>query len=105
MITIEMACHVDEQVMEEALADILREWGYGSHGVVLNTLDMSTYEMGAQQVFIDWVNENTDRIFKVAVVSSNPVWHIVASTIAPAVGVPFRLFFTLEDAQSWVKAN
>lgn len=105
MITIELARHVDEQVMEEALADILRDWGYGTHGIVLDTLSMSTYEMGAQQVFIDWVNENTDRIFKVAVVSSNPMWHVVAATIAPAVEVPFRLFFTLDDAQRWVKAN
>ena len=105
MITIELARHVDEQVMEESLADILRDWGYGSHGIVLNTLGMTTYEMGAQRIFIDWVNANTERIFKVAVVSSNPTWHVVASAIAPAVRVPFRIFFTLDDAQRWVKAN
>jgi hypothetical protein len=105
VITIELARHVDEQVMEEALADILRDWGYGSHGIVVNTLGMSTYEMGAQQVFIDWVNENTDRIFKVAIVSSNPMWHVISSAIAPAVKVPLRIFYSLEDAQLWVKAN
>lgn len=105
MITIELDRHVDEQTMTEALADILRDWGFGVHGIVVDTLEMSTYEMGAQQVFIDWVNENTERIFKVAIVSEHLTWHVIASAIAPAVKVPMRLFYTLEDAQRWVKEN
>lgn len=105
MITIELDRHVDEHTMAESLADIHRDWGFGVHGIVVNTLEMATYEMGAQQVFIDWVNKNIEKIFKVAIVSSNPTWHVIASAIAPAIKVPMRLFYTLEDAQRWVKEN
>lgn len=105
MIIMELENHVDGEVMGAALRDIKRSFAGKRHGIIVDTLDMRTYDIDAQRVFIAWVNENSDQIVKVAVVSDKSVWHMVISTMVPLIDVPLKIFYEMDDAKTWVREN
>ncbi len=105
MIVIELSSHVGTETMEESLREISRDFGISKHAILIDTLGMQSYDMGAQKVFTQWVNEHSDSISKVAIVSDKQVWHMVISTMSPMMNVPMRVFYLKDDAKKWVKGN
>jgi hypothetical protein len=86
---------------EDELTSALRPCPELAEHVVIDCTQMSGYDLAARHAFVAW-NRRHPSIARVAIVTTNRVWHMVVGAMALASQKKMRCFDTLRDAQGWL---
>ncbi|MFO0684042.1 MAG: STAS/SEC14 domain-containing protein [Sandaracinus sp.] len=70
-------------------------------GIVVDCLAMTGYDLEARHAFVAWHTRNAGRVARVAIVTTNPLHHMVIRAMSLAAGVPMRAFSVLVEAERW----
>lgn len=107
--------HLTENSLEGALLKLASEMaavpppaGTGAapqpakHRVLVDCLAMTSYDSEARSRFIRWGRESVQRLDRVAILTTNTLWHMIIRAMALASGVQMRPFAQSADAQTWL---
>ena len=84
------------------LAQALGAVDMSSDRMLVDVLDMTDYEAGARELFVDWHKRHRGELRKVAIVTSNAFWRVVVSAMALASGQHMKAFDARPAAEAWL---
>ncbi len=73
-------------------------------GMVVDARMMTAYEAEARELFVQWHREHRHLVRRIAIVTRNPLWHMVIRAMSLAAGVPMHPFGELAPAIEWARA-
>ena len=98
--------HLTRAQLESALGEIGDKLaGLGFAPVVLDCSRMDGYDLDARHAFVDWNKQWRDQISRVAIVTSNRLYHVVIATMSLASGQAMKGFATHDEAASWARTG
>ncbi|MFV8752497.1 STAS/SEC14 domain-containing protein [Nannocystaceae bacterium ST9] len=71
--------------------------------VLIDCREMSGYDLDARHAFVEWNSQWRSRIRKVAIVTSNRLYHVVIAGMALASGQAMRGFADEAQALAWAR--
>lgn len=89
-----------EGVLEAIGAGLPQE---GTAPVVLDCSRMEGYDLDARHAFVEWNKRWRDHISRVAIVTSNRLYHVVIGAMSLASGQAMKGFAEREEAEAWAK--
>ena len=95
--------HLTKEQLERALG--AAEHVKGTIGLLVDCLEMKSYDTEARAYFVDWHKKMQPHIEKTAVVLNQPVWRIVVSAMGLASNIPMTAFDTIVEAERWLRAH
>jgi hypothetical protein len=72
--------------------------------VLFDCLTMTGYDRVSREAFVDWHRAHKARIDRVAILTSNPLWHLVISAMSLAAKTPMGAFSTRKASEEWLMA-
>lgn len=70
--------------------------------LLVDWADLQDLDPEGRQLFIDWNVAHRDDVDAVAVITDNPIWHLVVSTMALASHQKMRAFARRTEALEWL---
>lgn len=98
--------HLTRVELERVLGEIAEELQRREIAPVL--IDCSTmdgYDLDARHAFVDWNKRWKSRVTRVAIVTSNRLYHVVIATMSLASGQAMKGFAEHEDALVWARVG
>lgn len=105
-ITIEFSGNLARSDCEQALAQVsdrLRSSG-DKFDLIFDCSKMTSYDTDAREHFVEWHRQSRSRLRCIAIVTKNPLWHVVISAMALATGHDMKIFPERAAAEAWVLA-
>ncbi len=105
LLVTELRGHLTRDELERSLARIVPELERveAKVAVLIDCREMAGYDLDARHAFVEWNSRWRDRIHKVAIVTSNRLYHVVISGMALASGQAMRGFADAEQAEVWAR--
>lgn len=97
--------HLTRDELDRSLARLTPqlEQVEGKGVVLIDCREMTGYDLDARHSFVEWNNQWRSRIRKVAIVTSNRLYHVVIAGMALAAGQSMRGFAEHEQARAWAR--
>ena len=73
--------------------------------LLVDCRQMSGYDADARALFVSWNSSHRSRVRRVAILTSNPVWHMVIAAMAVASGQKMKAFTHPDAAGAWLQAD
>jgi hypothetical protein len=70
--------------------------------LLVDCRQMTGYDADARALFVSWNSSHRSRIRRVAVLTVNPVWHMVIAAMAVASGQKMKDFARPDAAVAWL---
>jgi MFS superfamily sulfate permease-like transporter len=64
---------------------------------------MTGYDAEARTRFVEWHKQHRERLGRVAIVTDNPLWHVVISAMSLAARHQMQSFTTRVAAETWLR--
>lgn len=92
------------QQLSDALASVRAKLSAcsGPIHLVFDCSRMTGYDREARQAFVNWHRDSAARIDRIAIVTANPLWHLVVSAMALATGKHMKPFADKHAAKNWL---
>ena len=74
----------------------------GSACLLFDCRTMTGYDREARQMFVDWHRGSAAHVLRIAIVTDNPLWPLVVSTMALATGKQMKAFSIKQAALNWL---
>lgn len=74
----------------------------GNVCILVDCRRMTGYDREARQAFIDWHKASLGHIHFTAIVTENPLWNLVVSTMGLASGAHMKSFSSKQAAMNWL---
>lgn len=102
-VTVELVGYLTPQALHAELERGLDQgqWPGRPPSLVVDCMGMTDYELGCREVFVSWASEHRATLFRIAVVTDRPLWHMVVSAMAVSSGLEIRTFEKLDEAIEW----
>jgi MFS superfamily sulfate permease-like transporter len=98
--------HLTRAQLEQVLSDIAEQLRTrGSAPVLLDCSAMDGYDLDARHAFVEWNKQWKTHVTRVAIVTSNRLYHVVIATMSLASGQAMKGFAQREDALAWAQAS
>ena len=98
--------HLTERSLAAALAGAtksLRGVGGGGVGLLVDCSTMTSYDLGARGVFVEWNKASRSSLRRVAILTTNSLWRMVISVMALAAGTEMKPFSSRSEALKWLE--
>ncbi len=102
-IVVRLVGHLTRPGLDEIFAAAITT--SGSFDLIVDCLDMTSYDIEARDAFIAWNRSNRKRVGRVAIITRRTTWHMVIRAIALASGRSMRSFATHDEARAWLAAD
>ncbi|MGC4067838.1 MAG: STAS/SEC14 domain-containing protein [Polyangiaceae bacterium] len=74
----------------------------GKLHLLFDCLTMTGYERAARDRFVEWHRGGSSHIGHVAILTRNPLWHVVVSAMSLASGRKMKAFASQAEAMNWL---
>jgi hypothetical protein len=99
---VKLTGHLTRAALEAALAGATAQVKAERYGLVINALEMDSYDLDARHAFVEWNRRERARVRGVAILTTKTLWHMVIAGMALASGQHMRPFNTVEPAHAWL---
>ncbi len=96
--TLHLRGHLAESIASDAFSSI----DPSATALLVNALEMTSYEAAARDAFVKWSAGARDRMARVAVVTEKTSWWMVVSAMGLASGQQMKAFSTIDAARAWL---
>lgn len=99
--------HLTRVQLEATLAELGETLSQREHKtpVLLDCSNMGGYDLDARHAFVEWNQRWRSQVSRVAIVTSNRLYHVVISTMSLASGQAMKGFAEREDAIAWARTG
>src|SRR5512141_1636248 len=106
-VRVDLAGHLTRHALATALDRATSSMAQASEPVplIVDCRQMTGYDADARALFVSWNSSHRSRIRRVAVLTANPVWHMVIAAMAVASGQKMKAFAGPDAAESWLHAE
>ena len=103
-VQVDLVGHLTRHVLAVALDRATSSIAQASQPVVLlvDCRQMTGYDADARALFVSWNSSHRARIRRVAILTTNPVWHMVIAAMAVASGQKMKAFNGPDAAVAWL---
>jgi hypothetical protein len=100
-----LAGHLTAPALETALEAATKrlQRASGKLHLLFDCVTMTGYERSARDRFVEWHRVGSSHIGHVAIVTRNPLWHVVVSAMSLASGRKMKAFASQAEAMSWLR--
>jgi MFS superfamily sulfate permease-like transporter len=96
--------HLTRAQLEQVLAEVAEQLREREHTpVLLDCSAMDGYDLDARHAFVDWNKHWKAHVSRVAIVTSNRLYHVVIATMSLASGQAMKGFAEREQALGWAR--
>jgi hypothetical protein len=105
VLEIQLRGHLTRHELDRSLARLTPQLEHveGKAAVLIDCLEMADYDLDARHAFVEWNSQWRSRIRKVAIVTTNRLYHVVINGMALAAGQSMRGFAEYAPALAWAR--
>lgn len=98
--------HLSRDALERALERVVPHLSRaaGLAGLFIDCRGMTDYDLDARHAFVEWNRKWRPRVRRVAIVTSNRLYHMVIGGMALASGQAMRAFADADAARGWLES-
>lgn len=98
--------HLTREQLERVLAGVGEQLAKVGHApVLLDCSAMDGYDLDARHAFVDWNQRWRSEVLRVAIVTTNRLYHVVIATMSLASGQAMKGFAEYDEAVSWARTG
>jgi hypothetical protein len=101
-VSIVLSEHLTRVDLEASLSVAVVSLRKGKINLVVDCRRMTRYDADARQYFVDWNRRWATHVNCVAIVLTNPIWHLVVAAMALASGQRMKAFGSISEAAEWI---
>ncbi|MCA9605241.1 MAG: STAS/SEC14 domain-containing protein [Myxococcales bacterium] len=102
MVRVTLIGHLTLEVLEAALREAEGKLG-DRCGLLVDCLEMTDYTAEARAAFVAWHRRHGPRIRRVAVVTPNPLYHMIVTAMSLASGTKMKAFSEATEGMGWLQ--
>jgi len=104
LLEVEFVGHLTVQALDHDLAPLEVQMSLPGprFGLLVDCRRMTGYDGEARAAFIHWNRTQRERVDRVAVVTTNLLWHMVVSAISLASAQKMKAFGDTSGARAWL---
>jgi hypothetical protein len=104
---VDLVGHLTRDALAAALDRATSSIAQSSQPVALlvDCRQMTGYDVDARALFVSWNSSHRSRIRRVAILTANPVWHMLIAAMAVASGQKMKAFAGPDAAGAWLETE